>query len=210
MNTYTTVESCQIHGLARILEGVFGYKTNGTFVEVGAYDGLRWSNTYGLAHIGWRGLYIEPVEEYFNACVANHKDHKDVTVVRALVSDAVRSMKIVVRPDMATVEESLISMMKLRNGSYEATITSSTLDDILIVYEIPSFFDLLVIDVEGHEMSVLNGFDMWRYYPKMIIIEACDKNDNTVLRANADEIHSHICKYGYSRIYADEINSIYI
>ena len=213
MNTYTTVESCQIVGLAQIFDGVFGYKTDGEFVEVGAYDGLRWSNTYGLAHIGWKGLYIEPVEEYFNKCVVNHANHKNVTVVRALVSDAIKSMKIIVRQDMATVDESFISMMNLRNGSYEATITSSKLDDILAAYNIPAFFDLLVIDVEGHEMSVLNGFDMWRYYPKMIIIETHAKNDNVVLRANAYNIDRHMRNHErceYVRIYSDEINSVYV
>lgn len=46
------------------------YKTNGTFVDVGAHDGVTLSNSYALeVGLGWRGVCVEPLEEVFEALV---------------------------------------------------------------------------------------------------------------------------------------------
>ena len=59
---------------------VFGYKENGTFVEIGAYDGESFSNTSGLADIGWTGHYVEPIPAFAAACAARHSANPAVTV----------------------------------------------------------------------------------------------------------------------------------
>lgn len=50
---YSIVPECQIPTLPEILEEHIGFRTDGRFVEVGAFDGFKWSNTYMLAEIGW-------------------------------------------------------------------------------------------------------------------------------------------------------------
>ncbi|MEJ2122308.1 MAG: hypothetical protein P8Z76_16730 [Alphaproteobacteria bacterium] len=46
-------------------------QTEGTFVELGAFDGFTQSNTLSFEKKGWRGVLIEPVPEAFKACAAN-------------------------------------------------------------------------------------------------------------------------------------------
>src|SRR5262249_61263099 len=46
-----------------------------------------------------------------------------------------------------------------------------TLDDILIEARAPAQFDLLSIDVEGHELEVLSGFDFTRWQPRLVLLE---------------------------------------
>jgi hypothetical protein len=46
-----------------------------------------------------------------------------------------------------------------------------TLDSILEEAGSPVAFDFLSIDVEGHEIEVLQGFDMARWRPRLIMIE---------------------------------------
>jgi hypothetical protein len=46
-----------------------------------------------------------------------------------------------------------------------------TLDDILIEARAPARFELLSIDVEGHELEVLSGFDFARWRPRLILLE---------------------------------------
>src|SRR5690606_4819167 len=46
-----------------------------------------------------------------------------------------------------------------------------TLDDILAEAEAPSPLDLVSIDVEGHEVEVLRGFDFARWRPALILVE---------------------------------------
>ena len=50
--------TCQIPGLDAIYDQYFGDKI-GSFVEVGAFDGMTYSNTWHLANRGWYGVYIE-------------------------------------------------------------------------------------------------------------------------------------------------------
>ena len=45
------------------------------------------------------------------------------------------------------------------------------LDDILVEARAPVQFDFLSIDVEGHELEVLSGFDLVRWRPRLILIE---------------------------------------
>lgn len=59
--------NCQIPHCAAIFEELFGLKRDGFFVEAGAYDGESFSNTSFLADIGWRGVYVEPVVEFFGS-----------------------------------------------------------------------------------------------------------------------------------------------
>src|SRR5262249_56809917 len=46
-----------------------------------------------------------------------------------------------------------------------------TLDDILIEARAPMRFDLLSVDVEGHELEVLSGFDFTRWQPRLVLLE---------------------------------------
>src|SRR5262249_61000789 len=47
----------------------------------------------------------------------------------------------------------------------------STLDDILLAAHAPDGFDLLSVDVEGHELEVLSGCDLARWRPRLVLLE---------------------------------------
>lgn len=56
-----------LNGRAEAGQDHFAYemchrKTNGTFIDIGCNEPIRWNNTYALEEIGWRGigLDIEP------------------------------------------------------------------------------------------------------------------------------------------------------
>jgi FkbM family methyltransferase len=50
-------------------------------------------------------------------------------------------------------------------------VPTRTLDSILIEAGTPSGFVFLSIDVEGHEIEVLRGFDIGRWRPRFILLE---------------------------------------
>src|SRR5216683_8405461 len=85
---YRPHPSCQIPNLGELLANYFGRKTDGTFVEVGAFDGETCSNTSFLADLGWRGVYVEPVPSYAAACRNRHRANADVSVVPCAVGAA--------------------------------------------------------------------------------------------------------------------------
>ena len=48
------------------------FKSDGSFLEFGAYDGITFSNTYLLEkNFGWRGLIIGPIPNHFGMMKQN-------------------------------------------------------------------------------------------------------------------------------------------
>lgn len=205
--TYIIEPSCQVVGLAEIYERIFGNKTDGVFVEVGAYDGRTYSNTWGLAEAGWRGLYIEPIPELFDRCVGNHASHPNVKCVRELISDKEEYNTIYKQGDLYTISREYVDNKHMTQMF--STIESRRLDDVLWenAFDLP--IDVLVIDVEGTEEKVLRGLDMRVSKPTLVIIEAHEHNVDKWMAFNLQFIEKFFISHGYTKIYSDHINNIY-
>ena len=58
----------------------------GNFLDIGAYDGVKLSNTRALLEQGWTGTLVEPSPIIFSQLMANTADYADkVTLVNAAV-----------------------------------------------------------------------------------------------------------------------------
>jgi hypothetical protein len=57
------------------------------------------------------------------------------------------------------------------HAAYVIMVPTRTLDGILEEAEAPMPIDLLSVDVEGHEIDVLRGFDFMRWQPRLILVE---------------------------------------
>jgi hypothetical protein len=58
--------------------------------------------------------------------------------------------------------------------AYEADVPARTLSSILDAHDAPEI-DLLSLDVEGYEPSVLQGLDLGRHAPRWILVEVHDQ-----------------------------------
>lgn len=208
-------ESCQIKNLNEIYLKYFGFPEdtrNFNFVEVGASDGYSHSNTWGLAEIGWNGLYIEPVPELAMKCRENHLKNSVRVLEIAIGSERKRS-KLYLGPSPTINEETVNrnpwNFQYDRNKFIEIEVF--TLTEILKIhqYSIHSI-NLLVIDVEGAEIEVLNGLNFELFRPYMIIIETHEQNKDKNKRFHCNQINSILDREKYSKIQADEINSIFV
>lgn len=152
----------------------------GVFVEVGASDGLTISPTLYFEHNGWGGVLIEADPKSASLCRANRPNS---TVIEAAVVGPGA-------PPTAsfTVVEELpqLSSIAPRHGSdwireweektgraatlTEVVVRAATLDDLLSEAGLDSI-DFITIDVAGHELAVIQGFNCNRWNPSMIIIE---------------------------------------
>jgi len=206
---YEMVGNCQVENLNQIYLDYFGYKTDGVFVEVGAYDGYNFSNTWGLARAGWKGFYIEPIQEYVQACMNNHKGH-NVSVIQKAVGNFSGTVRMQIAGTLSTYDDFYIKSSvwgsQYKNNTVEVDI--DTLDNILLTRVIHDEIDVLVIDTEGSELKVLEGFDLEYWRPKMVIIEAHEKNPYKELTLLVPDIDNYFSSY--RKIYAGEVNSIYV
>lgn len=208
---YSTSPTCQIPGLANFYQMFFGDNYVGSFVEVGAFDGLTYSNTYGLATAGWKGLYIEAIEEYYLKCIENHKNSSNVMVLNKCVGmgNTVELFK--------SGEYSSYNMNFITNApdGWGVNVISSNiiktekLDDILEQFWSGNI-DILSIDVEGSEADVLRGFSVSKWQPRIAIIEVHEKHHNDVLHSDVDFINRYFKASGYKKIFCDDLNNIYM
>jgi FkbM family methyltransferase len=219
---YTVDTLCQVKNLPKIYEDIFGFKTFGTFVEVGAMDGQTHSNTCGLADLGWSGIYVEPTSKYSEMCRKRHKDNL-VTVVQKAISNRTGSLRLHLAASLTTADalteeayRKISWSSKCLQNSYE-TVECTTMDLLLEQEQFPKSFDVLVIDVEGHELEVLEGLSLDIWAPKMIIIEIQDTHEDFLALPNASvflerfkAIRTRIESAGYRLHSKDFINSIYI
>ena len=205
---YTPRPDCQIPTLAEIYEK---YLPEGSrrFVEVGAHDGVRVSNTVFLAEAGWHGVYIEPLPEAAALCRVNHAKN-NVVVVNEGVSDHAGTADLYIIGDCSTLIWDKSAMDWGGSLDRKVSVQLDTLDHILDGLGWQPGFELLVIDVEQAEMQVLGGFTIGRWQPYMVIVETHELDTAPERNWKGPVISAWFAERGYAKIYTDHINSIFL
>ncbi|GJM17876.1 MAG: hypothetical protein DHS20C14_00890 [Phycisphaeraceae bacterium] len=160
---------------------LFGGRRDGFFIEAGANDGLRYSTTYALEALGWDGLLVEPIPALADLC-RQRRPH--ATVINAALGrkGSTGTAKFVVYEqgdyDQSEDRKDLASHLAEANpdfrkpsarGASEIEVKLTTVDALLD--EHPRQVDVAVIDVEGGELDLIDGFDLERHKPRVVIIE---------------------------------------
>lgn len=151
----------------RLVAAFFG-NTKGFFVEVGANDPQERSQTWHLEQRGWTGILIEPQPDL----AAKLRAMRSATVFAAACSspaNAGRQLPLHVAGPLSSLDRS--SMAPGSVPEKVINVPARTLDSILDEANAPEAFDFLSIDVEGHEIEVLRGFNVARWRPRLILIE---------------------------------------
>jgi FkbM family methyltransferase len=215
---YQPPATCQIPELATLYRLYFGEKRDGLFVEVGAYDGLTYSNSSCLAEAGWRGFLIEPIPQFAKACRERYRGHDRVQVVETAVGATNSSVEITIGDSLTTTDARLLEQFKkldwAKNAFEEATrrtVPLQTLDHILEEARLTSPIDVLIVDVEGAEAAVFEGFSLQRWMPRMIISELSHTHpDLHAVSAGDANLQRSIEAHGYEVVYKDSINTVFV
>jgi len=204
--------------LDHLFRRFLGEREFGYFVEVGAFDGVIASNTWGLAERGWQGLMIEPVPDMASACRANHQNHPRVRVVECAVGSTTSDkVTLYLAGTLTSANADAIREYETVAWAVDSltentvTVESATLDSILAKYVVPVGFDLLVVDVEGYETEVFDGFSIANWRPRMLIVELADTHPDLAATMSKDaKLSRSITKSGYVIIYKDRINTVFV
>lgn len=140
----------------------------GYFVEVGANEPRIRSQTWHLEQTGWTGLLIEPQPDLARELRAMRMA-KVFAVACSSPEHAGHTLPLHVAGPMSSLDRASMSPGAMPEAVIEVPIR--TLDSILEEAQAPVHFDFLSIDVEGHEIEVLRGFDIARWQPRLILLE---------------------------------------
>ena len=168
-NWTQTKNSYAQHDEDRLIELLLPGGVN-SFIDIGANDGVLFSNRFKFAKKGANGLCIEPSRNSFRKLRLNHLFHPKVKCIHSAVSNT--NGHIFLNEDGYESTLSYVSKSK-KNNAY--SVKCQTFDKILEKY--PEFLevDLLTVDVEGHEREVLDTLTNDKFKAKVIILES-DKN----------------------------------
>ena len=172
-------------GEEKFILNFFDKKYKGRYVDIGCFHPTRHNNTYRMYKNGWYGINIDlnPLTiELFNFART-----KDINI-NAAISDDEGTKKLFFLGELNTqntLEVNHLSFLKKHHNIkdeeiFQQEVKTRRLDKILDKYNFIDI-DFMNIDVEGHELHILNSINFLKYKVKFICIEMIDHNDQSKL-----------------------------
>jgi FkbM family methyltransferase len=155
-------------------------KEKGIYVDVGAFDPARYSNTLLLHKAGWRGVNIDPNPDTIERFKAERPGDTNVC---AAVSNVERRVDYLVYPGQATnriVDPSQAEVASVlgETPTQRIPMTTRTLNALLDEsLAAGTAIDLLNVDCEGEDINVLKSLDWTRWQPWLVCVEAHGDDD---------------------------------
>lgn len=174
-------ESYSQHGEDILVESLF---PNGvrSFIDIGANDGVLFSNTYKFAKLGAQGICVEPSTKAFRKLKLNHLLHPKVKCLKVAISK--KNAQVYFKEDGY---ESTLSKVINEKVPGIVKVNSFSFDDLLKKYSFLIKVDMVSVDVEGHENEVFEGLNNPSFKTKLLIVESDKSNINNLLSISALE-----------------------
>lgn len=173
-------------------------RRNGYFVEIGACDGVKLSNTFLLERdFGWSGLVVEPARIWHDDLALNRFCAKDLRCVYSK-SQATLNFHESRSPALSTLKDFRGSDFQAANRrpGHSYPVETVTLEDLLNQHGAPSEIDYLSIDTEGSEYEILRVFPFEKF---RFGIVTCEHNYGP----HRSEIEKLFEQNGYMRVMSD-------
>ena len=180
-------------------------KKNGFFVEIGASDGVNFSNTYLLEKkYNWKGICVEPIPKNYKLLCKNRPN--------SICSDkAIYSSNTNVLFDIADDYDLLSGISNnidrhkkaVDKNKTQITVNTITLNNLLDNCNAPEFIDYLSLDTEGSELEILKSVDFNKYKFGLIDVE------HNFIEPRRTEIRKLLTNNGYIYLRENKFDDCY-
>lgn len=174
-----------------IIRHFFKDRRGGFFLDVGSYHYKNGNNTYYLEkYLGWRGIAIDANEAFKSGYLKNRPMTRFFN--RFVSEKSNESIDFYIVQDrrhlgMSTAVPSFVSGLKTK----KIEMPTIALNDLLSSLDVKKI-DFVSIDIELWEPHALAGFNIEKYKPDLVCIEAH--------RPVRDEILAYFSTHGYKRL----------
>jgi FkbM family methyltransferase len=179
--------------ILRYFEGRTGH-----FLDLGANDGVTFSNTHALALLGWSGVCVDASPKAYEALRKTYKDRCDVWCLNYAIAE--RSGPITLHQASDTLVSSLNASQPMKWGRYgfqweQVTVDGVTIEEMMQYAKGP--FNFISMDIEGMDYDILRTMDLQAMCCELLCIE----HDN-----RQAEILAHM--NGWRIVFGGDINLI--
>ena len=188
--------SYSFNGVDLLVDYIFKSKKNGFYLDIGAQHPVSNNNTYLLFKKGWNGINIDLDEKNINLFKLARP--KDINLNFA-ISDSEKEVDIFFYHNSSPINTLSENVSNFQNAKVtKIKKMFKILNKVLEGLSLKNHIDYMNIDVEGHEIQVLKGFNIAKYKPSVISIEYLDLNMKKLEFKNNDInslLNSDLYKY---------------
>lgn len=199
-------------GQDRWVLDMLGNLCGGFFLDSGASDGVRGSNTLVLERdYGWSGICVEPNPHFFSKLTAARRCHcvnaclydrdGDVDFVDAEVLGGIAEQY----PPTLVRQAQVSYGIEVDSAGRPATVVrpARAIAGVLEECGAPRVIDYWSLDTEGSELAILHAFPFDRYDVRSLTVE------HNWLPARED-IHAFLTAHGYLRVRELAVDDCYV
>ena len=163
-------DSYSQHGEDKLIENLLPKRVS-SFLDIGANDGVLFSNTYKFAKGGASGICIEPSRSSYLKLKLNHIFNFQVKCLQLAISHKKEVMFL-----KEEGYENVLSFISQNRTNDSYPVKTTSLADLLTRFPQFSSPDLVLFDVEGFEEKVIQGAGDSLLTSKIIILEVDKSN----------------------------------
>ncbi len=174
-----------------IIRDFFQDRRDGFYLDVGCAFPVQYSTTYYLEkYLGWRGIGIDALDIYAKNWKLLRPKSKFFTFYVDDHSDDIKTFYRAGVPALSSGIKDRVFNGRTLN-QHEVEVPTITLNKLLELNGVEKV-DFLSMDIEEAEPAALRGFDIERYAPKLVCIEATP--------SIRKDIQAYFEEHGYERL----------
>lgn len=170
---------------------------NGFYVDIGAFNPIRGSNTYLLYKKGWSGINVDA--DINSIRMFNILRRRDYNFNYALSSTNKKKVSFFYEKHSSAVKTIDAKFRDLTLNNYKTRmVPTSNFENIIKKSKFSNHqIDFLNIDCEGSDYDVLKLIDLKKYKPKIICIEI---NSYSISDVKNSDIYKYLIKNNFELI----------
>ena len=188
----------------QIIIDYFGdYK--GNLLDIGANDGITFSNSRKLLELGWSGELVEPADIPYLKLKELYKDNKRIKLHKVAISDSRGELTFYSSGEhVGNGDSDLLSTLSIvdKQKWENSTVYQESKVDSLKWLDFYNWqvYDFINIDAEGYDLSILKQMDLKELGCKCLCIEHNGHQYNDMVR--------ELRRYNYKTLLVNNENLI--
>ena len=191
------------------INNYFKEKNNGFYIDIGCYHPIKYSNTALLYNQGWQGINIDMNQTSIDLFNILRKRDKNICAAISNTSRETTQYFDHLFSPINTLDKkfSVIASKKFSIRKHtEKKIYTYKFNQIIQKYNIKiKQIDFINIDVEAHDLEVLEGIDLSLFNAKIVCVEMTNNQNNI----KEKKLMDYLNKYNYDLIKTDGLNGFF-